>query len=91
MTTLQMLSAGIVPVDIYDDIPPMTSIKKMMNSLSEKERRIAARKFRKQWRKAYRKGSVEFSRGEEPTMGEARRRVWMVWQMFADKQIVPDD
>jgi DNA/RNA-binding domain of Phe-tRNA-synthetase-like protein len=91
LTSLLMLEAGLAPININDGNDPLDVIKKMMNTLSEKDRRIAARKFRKQWRKVYKRGGVDFEQGEPPSGVEMRRRIWMVWQMFAEEQIIVDD
>ena len=91
ITELLMLSAGLAPVDVDNGEDPIARIKKMMSMLSESDRRIAARKFRKQWRKAYRRDGIDIEQGRKPTSSEMRRRVWMVWQMFADDQKTSND
>ena len=89
---LMMLSAGIAPVDVTDyRSDPLTVANKMLSSLSPEDRRVAVRKFRKQWKKAYKQCGIEYDTGKEPTRSEMRRRVWMVWQMFAEDQKVQLD
>jgi hypothetical protein len=91
ITELLMLNAGLAPVDVDNGCDPLETIKKMMDSLPEEDRRIAARKFRKQWRKAYRQDDIKIEQGKEPSSGEMRRRVWMVWQMFSENQNIFND
>ena len=91
ITELLMLSAGLAPVDVDNGLDPLDCIRKMLDTLPEKDRRLAVRKFRKQWRKAYRQDNVEYDRGKEPSSGEMRRRVWMVWQMFTENQKIFND
>ena len=88
ITELLMLSAGLAPVDVDTGEDPIARIKKMMSMLSESDRRIAARKL---WRKAYRRDGIDIEQGRKPTSSEMRRRVWMVWQMFADDQKTSND
>ena len=89
LVELMMLNAGIAPVDVTDySVDPLASMRKMLDSLSPEDRRIASRKFRKQWKKAYRQANVEVDGGSAPSRTEMRRRIWMVYQMFADDQKV---
>ncbi len=84
---IMMLTAGLAPVDVTDYASnPLEVVNKMLTSLSPEDRRVAVRKFRKQWKKAYRQNGIEYDSSDKPTPSEMRRRVWMVWQMFAEEQ-----
>tara|TARA_A100001011_G_scaffold213974_1_gene222015 strand:+ start:224 stop:520 length:297 start_codon:yes stop_codon:yes gene_type:complete len=91
ITELLMLNAGLAPVDVDNGEDPIACIKKMMSMLSEADRRVAARKFRKQWRKAYRRDGIDIEQGQKPSSSEMRRRIWLVWQMFTDDQKTSSD
>jgi|TARA_R110000824_G_scaffold357562_5_gene545098 hypothetical protein len=77
ISKLKMIEAGIVPAFTGDEL------KKMLESMPIKERRIAQRKFRKIWRKLAKEDHALESlmtsgRGVSPSKSEKRNRAVLV-------------
>lgn len=88
-----MLDAGIVPVASgvgWSHEDPVITVKKMIEKLPPDQKRLATRKFRKLWRKAYRKQEHlsrkrELFKGKKPTVHEQRRRIYQVCKMLLEE------
>ena len=82
----EMVSAGIVPLteDMIQS-SKQAQIEKLMDTLSEDDRRVLKRKFRKLWRKESRKRKRRWGgrlKEGEPTASQMRRRKNAVWSKF---------
>ena len=82
LTKVKMLEMGIVPAFTGDEL------KKMLESMSYKERRAAKRKFRKVWRNLARKDPtlavmMTEGKGKNPDKSQKRNRsVLVVSELF---------
>lgn len=93
ITCLKMLDAGLAPHDpgMYANKDPVLEIHRILASLPPEEKKKLIRKFRKMWRKAYKIQDMTWRKGKKPTLPEKRRRIWMVWHMFAESQKTSSD